>query len=509
VSELSLAAGVLVLVVAGPLLGAVLAVADHGHASSRLVGLVTGLIASAVTVLSVTVAGSGTPLTLVLLAGPGLELTLVADGLAVAMVVMTTIVAIAVAGFATSEDRESPQARHPRFWPVWFALWSALHLLFLAGDLLTAYLMLEAIGVAGAALVSLDGRRHTLLAATRYLYAELVASMTVLAGIALIWHQTGSLRFAELGPELSAHPEGWLALGVVTAGLLLKLPLAPVHLWLPAAHAWAPSAVSPILSAVVVKSAFAVLIRLWFLASPGLVTRHGAQLLGSLGVVAIVWGSVVALRSAHLKQLIAYSTVSQLGFLMLLVPLMQAGSADAWRGGVLYAVAHALAKAALLMAAAVIAEDAERPDVEAVIGAVTRRPLAVFAIGVAALSLVGLPPSGGFVGKWYLLVASLRTGQWWWLPPILVGSLLTAGYLLKLLKRAFATDDLATSRPTASPVAGVGAAPEAAAEPADVGFDARGALALALALVTVVIGVRPAALLELIDIGAPLVTGGG
>ena len=508
-SDLTFAAGALVLVVAGPLLGTVLAVADRGHASARVVALVNGLTAISVAALSVTVTGSGTSVRLALIAGPGLELTLVADGLAVAMVVMTTVVAIAVAGFATSEDRTSPQARHPRFWPVWFGLWSALHVLFLAGDLLTAYLMLEAIGVAGAALVSLDGRRHTLLAATRYLYAELVASMTVLAGIALIWHQTGSLRFAELGPDLVTHPEGWLALGVVTAGLLLKVPLAPLHLWLPAAHAWAPSAVSPILSAVVVKSAFAVLIRLWFLTSPELVTRLGAQLLGSLGVVAIVWGSVVALRSTHLKQLIAYSTVAQLGFLMLLVPLVQAGSSDAWRGGVLYAVAHALAKGALLMAAAVIAEDAERPDVGALIGAVTRRPLAVFAIGVAALSLVGLPPSGGFVAKWYLLVASFRTGQWWWLPPILVGSLLTAGYLLRLLKGAFATDGPATSRSASAPAAGVGAAPETTSQPVDVGFDTRGALALGLALVTVVIGVRPAALLELIDVGAPLVTGGG
>jgi multicomponent Na+:H+ antiporter subunit D len=454
----------------------------------------------------VTIATSESVVTRSLTAGPAVELVLVADGLAVAMLVMTTVTAVVVAAFASEQDRSRPGARHRWFWPLWFVLWAALHLLFLSGDLLTAYLMLEAIGVAGAALVALDGERRTVLAATRYLYAELVASMTVLAGIALIWQQTGSLRFAELGPDLVAHPQGWLALGVVTVGLLLKMPLAPLHLWLPAAHALAPSAVSPILSAVVVKSAFAVLIRSWFLVAPELVTRSAAQLLGCLGVVAIVWGSLVALRTSHLKELIAYSTVAQLGFLMLLVPLVQAGAGDAWRGGVLYAVAHALAKGALLLAAAVIVEAAERPDLDALVGAVRHQPLAVFAFGIAALSLIGLPPSGGFVAKWYLLVASLQTGQWWWIAPIVGGSLLTAGYLLRLLRPAFATPVATGGRP---PTAGEVPPERASGARLVTGPAARGALALALSLTTVALGVRPMEALALLDIGAPPLTGGG
>lgn len=499
----------LVLVVASPLAGAVAAIATRGRTRIRIVVLMAGLTGLTVALLARAVAAAGSSVTRVISGAGGVEVVLVADGLALTMVIMTTITAAAVAAFTSVEDRADPQRRQRGFWPVWFGLWAALHLLFLAGDLMTAYLMLEAIGVAGAALVGLDGKRNTLRAATRYLYAELVASMTVLAGIALIWRQTGSLRFTELGPGLIAHPDGWFALGVITAGLLLKVPLAPLHLWLPAAHSLAPNAVSPVLSAVVVKSAFAVLIRLWFIAAPGLVTRSAAQLLGGLGVAAIAWGSVVALRATHLKTLIAYSTVAQLGFLMLLAPLVQAGAPGAWRGGVVYAVAHALAKGALLLAAAVIVEDAARPDIEALLGAATRRPLAVFAVGVSTVSLVGLPPSGGFVGKWYLLEASLRTGQWWWLPPILLGSLLTAGYLLRLLWRAFATQDLRIADASTDRSATRTPAPGEPFTNGGTGIDARGATSLALALTAIALGVRPIEVLELLDIGAPSLLGGG
>jgi hypothetical protein len=109
-----------------------------------------------------------------------------------------------------------------------------------------------------------------------------------------------------------------------------------------------------------VKVAFAVIVRLWFLAVPGALTTSAAQLLGALGAVAIVWGSVTALRATGLKRLIASSTVAQLGLLFLLPPLVRAGEVDAWTGGIVLAVTHAVAKAAMLMAAAVIVDSARR-----------------------------------------------------------------------------------------------------------------------------------------------------
>jgi multicomponent Na+:H+ antiporter subunit D len=424
------------------------------------------------------------------LAGPGgVDAVLVADGLATSMVLMTSVVGVAVSAFALVEERHDADRHHPAYWPTWLVLWGALHLLFVAGDLLTAYLMLELVGIAGAALVVLGGDRETTSAGTRYFFAELVASTTVLAGIGLLWSRTGTLSFAALADHVGDDPQAAVAVGVITAGLLLKVPLVPLHFWLPPAHSLAPSAVSPALSSVVVKTAFAVVARLWFLALPALVTREAAQLLGVLGVVAIVWGSLNALRARELKLLVAHSTVAQLGFLFLLPPMAAAGSIEAWSGGVVLAIAHAVAKAAMLMAAGVIVEDAGRSAVADLGGMAARRPVALFAFGLAAVSLVGLPPTGGFVAKWYLLVASLETGQWWWIPVIVVGSLLTAGYLMRVVKRSFA--------------------PPATSLPAGSARDGRDVIALALASTTLLMGLRPTELLELVEVGVPTVLIGG
>jgi multicomponent Na+:H+ antiporter subunit D len=479
--------GALPLVVFLPLLGLVATVWSGGRARSLVAMATASATAAAAVALAVRVHGTGAVVTARVPGPAGVEAVLLADGLSTALVLMTSTVGVAVSAFALREDLAGGWQRHRGYWPTWAALWASLHVLFLAGDLLTAYLMLELIGVTGAALVSLGGDRPAVLAATRYFYAELVASTTTLLGIALLWQRTGTLVFAELG----AVDAGELALPValVTAGLLLKVPLVPLHGWLPPAHSLAPSAVSPALSAVVVKSAFAVLVRLWFVALPGVVTFPAAQLLGVLGAAAVLWGSVNALRDRGLKLLIAHSTVAQVGLLFLLVPLVAGGGTSAWAGGVMLAVAHALAKAAMLMAGAVLVEDLGRAEVADLGGAAGRRPMAVLAFGLGAVSLVGLPPSGGFVAKWYLLVASLEAGQWWWIPVIVLGSLLTAGYLMRVVKRAFA--------------------PPAEDLPLRSARDAREIIALVLASTTLALGLRPTELLELIDVASPFPLVGG
>lgn len=225
--------------------------------------------------------------------------------------------------------------------------------------------------------------------------------------------------------------------------------------------------------------------------TPEAVTAVGAQMVGVLGAAAVLWGSLAALRAARIKVLIAYSTVAQIGYLFLL-PAMAAGSpvgpgaSAAWSGGVFHAVAHAVAKASLLMAAAGMAESTGSGLVSELRGAAVRRPLAMSAFGLASVSLVGLPPTGGFVAKWYLLVASVESGQWWWTAVVLLGGILTAVYLMRVLRPGFA--------PPAQ------CAGQVVRRPGDL-------VALVLALAALAIGMRPTELLELIDVGAP--TAGG
>ncbi len=466
-----------------PAVGAGLAALTRGR-----VQLAVGLGATAATGGAAALLGwqlwrTAEPLTVRTPAPAGAEFVLVADGLAVSMVLMTAAVGVFAGAFAATQ-RGDARAGHPGYWPLWLVLWAGLHTLFLAGDLFTVYLMLELIGIAGAALVILGGGARTLVAGARYFYAELVASVTFLLGIALVWDAAGTVVLAALPAELAAAPAGRWGLAVMTAGLLLKVPLVPLAFWLPAAHTLAPSTVSPILSAVVVKTAFAVLVRLWFDALPGAAPPSAAQLLGVLGAAAVLWGSLNALRAQQLKLLIAHSTVAQLGLLFLLPPLVMAGAADAWTGGILHAIAHALPKAAMLMVAVLLTRTAGGETVAELAGSATRRPVAVFAFGIAAVSLVGLPPTGGFVAKWYLLVASVETGQWWWVPVIVVGSLLTAAYLMRVVKRAFA--------------------PVPAGLPATAVRGWADVVALLLAATALVLGLRPLELLTLLELGPPL-----
>lgn len=413
----------------------------------------------------------------------GLAVVLVVDGLAATMVVLSSTVLLA-AGTVAHRRRALADVHPAHFWPLAALLLVALHGLVLAGDLLTAYLLLELVAVAGALLVVTGGGRTRLAAGVRYLYAELVASVTFLAGTALVWSSAGTLVIAEL-PGTITDPTGRLGVALLTVGLLLKVPVVPLHFWLPAAHTLAPTAVSPLLSALVVKSAFVVLLRLWVTGVPELATAALAQLLGLLGAVAIIWGSLGALREVQVKRVVAYSTTAQLGLLLLAVPMIMAGSQEAWLGAVTHAVAHALPKAAVLIAVVVLADQLGGGTVDRLRGAVAARPVATFAVGVAGLSLIGLPPSGGFVAKWYLVVASISTGQWWWAVVIVVGSLLTAAYLARLLQRCFATS------------------PEPAL-PSTAGGRTSEVVAFALALAGLLLGLYPDLPLTLLQVGAPL-----
>jgi formate hydrogenlyase subunit 3/multisubunit Na+/H+ antiporter MnhD subunit len=228
----------------------------------------------------------------------------------------------------------------------------------------------------------------------------------------------------------------------MTAGLLTKTALFPLHLWLPPAHAGAPAPGSAVLSALVVKGSFILIVRLWFDAMPGLLTFSAAQLLATLGAGAVLFGSVLALRQARLKLLVAYSTIAQIGYLFFIFPLAggdsgnELGASIAWTGGWLQLFSHAFAKTAMFMAAGLIAEALGHDRIAEFGGIARTLPITVIAFGLAGLSLMGVPPSGGFVAKWMLLSATVIEGQWWWAAVMLIGGLLAGGYVFMVIGKA-------------------------------------------------------------------------
>jgi formate hydrogenlyase subunit 3/multisubunit Na+/H+ antiporter MnhD subunit len=191
--------------------------------------------------------------------------------------------------------------------------------------------------------------------------------------------------------------------------------------------------VSALLSALVVKASFYILLRLWLEIFP-LDNAAPGQLLGLLGAGAVLWGGLQALRQTRLKLMIAYSTVAQLGYLFLAFPL---GTTIAWKGALYLLMSHALAKAAMFMAAGNIMRFGGHDRIADLDRVAQRLPLTLAAFTLAGISSMGLPPSGGFIGKWLLLDAALYSGQWWWALILILGGLLTAAYVFKVVGYAF------------------------------------------------------------------------
>lgn len=426
-----------VLVVCAPLSGAVLTFVLEGPARHvvRAVALLTlGVAFGLIQGLTLTpqryaLGGWEAPLGIVLQV----------DSLSALMVLMTALVGTVATFSIGPRDKGTDE---PMFWPLWLGLWSGLNGLFLTGDLFNVYVTLEMVGLAAAALCGLGASREALEAALRYLLISLIGSLCYLMGVALIYRSFGALDLAMLGTLIEPTPATLLACALMTAGLLLKTALFPLHFWLPPAHANAPAAVSAVLSGLVVKGTFYLMLRLWLELFGPLVPGGYSQLLGGLGAAAVIWGSVQALRALRLKMLVAYSTVAQLGYLFLAFALLDLAPGPMMMTAIiLFMVAHAFAKAAMFLAAGTTLTALGHDRIADLAGTSRRLGPALFAFGLAGISIVGLPPSGGFTAKWLLLTEAIALGSWLIVAVLIGGSLLAAAYVLRPLAAAMRTAD--------------------------------------------------------------------
>jgi multicomponent Na+:H+ antiporter subunit D len=440
----------LVLAIVVPLAGVLLAFAAGGRHVERIA---LGTMPLGLAIAIVVAMRQGCAPLVYLLGGwaPPLGVALRADGLSAVMLAVTAVVICAIGVFARADFSTPPgviEARAPfAFWILLLVIWGALNTVFLAGDLFTLYVALELLTFAAVPLVSLDGRAETLQAALRYLLFALLGSVLYLAGTVLLYGGYGTLDIVLLSQRVNAGPATLVAAALMTVGLLAKTALFPLHLWLPPAHAGAPAAGSAVLSALVVKGSFFIVVRLWFDVMPALPGFAATQLLAGLGAAAILFGSVVALRQERLKLLIAYSTLAQIGYLFLMFPLaFSAGSAQlesggALTGGLLQAISHATAKAAMFMSAGLMYAALGHDRITALGGIARALPISVLAFALGGVALVGVPPSGAYLAKELLLQSAVGTEQWWWMVVIQAGGIFTSGYLFLVLAHALAPAD--------------------------------------------------------------------
>ncbi|MEZ4666370.1 MAG: proton-conducting transporter membrane subunit [Anaerolineae bacterium] len=282
-----------------------------------------------------------------------------------------------------------------------------------AGDLFNLWMWFEITGIACYLLVAFySGRGDALAACAKYFIQAATGSIVVLFGIALVFAQTGSLDLAHI--HIQSIPL-MIVLGVIFIfGFGVKLAIVPLHSWLPDAYSQAPTGISALLSGAVTISSLVVLLRMLAMLS-GLALDWGSILVG-FGTVNIVAGNLLALAQKDVKRILAYSSVSHIGFILLAVGIgLFSHEIGGFQSGMLHLVNHAVMKALAFIAVGTVIYARFRPNTSLMIddlaGLSKRDPITTFGVVIACLSLVGIPLLAGFMSKWQIFAAGIATAN--------------------------------------------------------------------------------------------------
>ena len=340
---------------------------------------------------------------------------------------------------------EIPEKNHALFYTAWMLTLAGMLGMVASGDAFNIFVFLEIASLSGYALIACGaGRdRRALPAAFNYLILGTVGATFYVIGVGLAYMLTGTLNLADLAarlPEVAATRAGFAALAFMAIGLFLKMALFPLHLWLVPAYAGAPSAVAALMAATATKVAVYVLVRLIFgvfgLDFPGLENGLGT-LMGALGLIAIVIGTLAAIAETDLRRLFGQSSVAQLGYMAVGIGLMtQAGLAASF----IHLFAHAAMKGAIFLALGAIATQTRGVlRIDALYGAAHQMPRTFAAILVSGLALAGLPLTAGFISKLQLVRALFESDAYLTAGLVLLGSALSLVYVWKIVEAAWLT----------------------------------------------------------------------
>jgi multicomponent Na+:H+ antiporter subunit D len=423
-----------------PLGGAALVVALDRRPNLREAATLATAVALFLVVLSLLgpVLEGARPQLFVLEMLPGVPLAFRVEPLGMLFALVASGLWIAASIYSIGYMRANGEGHQTRFYACFALSLAATMGVAFASNAATLFLFYELLTLVTYPLVAHHGTPEARRGARTYLWILLGSSiMFLLLAVALTWRVAGTLEFLPGG--ILAGRLGNAALGGLLALYMFgvaKAALMPVHRWLPAAMV-APAPVSALLHAVAVVKAGVFTVVKVIVYVFGVQEIAGLRSVDWLPTVAgftIVAASVVALRADNLKRRLAYSTVSQLAYVVLaaalLTPLSVAGAA-------LHIAAHAVGKITLFFAAGAIYTAAHKTEVSELDGIGRRMPWTMAAFAIGALSMIGLPPTAGFVSKWFIVSGAMTAGHWAAAAVIAAGTLLSAGYLLPVVYRAF------------------------------------------------------------------------
>lgn len=356
------------------------------------------------------------------------------------LVIVSGIAAVVLPYALKSIEREVEPGRIPLLYAAVTLCLTGLLGIAVTGDAFNVFVFLEISSLSSYALIAMGSDRRALTAAYQYLIMGSIGATFIVVGIALMYAMTGTLNMADLAQRLPAVSNTRtipVAFAFLTVGAGLKLALFPLHLWLPNAYAFAPSAVTALLAATATKVAVYMLLRFMltlFGAAFAFDVMQVDYLLMPLAAVAIILMSVSAIFQADVKRLLAYSSVAQIGYMILGVSM---ASVTGLAAGILHLFNHALMKGALFMAMGCVMHRVGSVRMDAMNGLGRTMPFTMAAFVAGGLSLIGVPLTVGFISKWYLVLAVLERGLWPLAVLVLAGSLLAVVYVWRVVEAAY------------------------------------------------------------------------
>ena len=360
------------------------------------------------------------------------------------------VVVCAISFLVTLASKESVEKELPekkvRFYTIYLLLFTGLMGILVTGDVFNLYVFLEIASLTAYALIAI-GEDGAPLASFNYILMGTIGACFYLLGVGYLYIVTGSLNMADLArllPPLYHSKVVLIALAFFLIGTAIKMGLFPLHVWLPDAYTHAPSAVSSFIAPVMTKVMVYILIRVMFTVfqpSYSLRALPLGEILSWLAAAAILIGSIVAVIQSDLKRMLAYSSVANIGFIVLGVGL---ANRTALIGGLLHILNHALMKATLFLIAGGVMYKMGMRNIYQFRGLCRKMPLTMAAFIIAALSMVGIPPTGGFFSKLYLILGAVEARQWFFVAVILASSLITAVYFFRVIEIAFFKPDEST-----------------------------------------------------------------
>ncbi len=337
------------------------------------------------------------------------------------------------------------EGRERQFFGFYLIVYGVLVALSFSGNLVTMYLFYEIMTLTSMPLVLHSRSHESIMAALKYLFYSMCGAYCGLFGIFFLYKYCDTLTFTAGGTLNMALADGHT--GIILAAVLVmiigfgaKAGMFPLHAWLPTAHPVAPAPASAVLSGIIAKAGVLAIIRVVYY-SVGADFLRGTWVQYTwmtLALLTVFMGSMLAYREKVFKKRLAYSTVSQVSYILFGLSLMNTAGIV---GALLHVVFHALIKSALFLTAGTVIFKTGKSDVDELEGIGKTMPRMLWCFTFASLALVGIPPTSGFISKWYLAEGALSAdiGVFSWIGPavLLLSALLTAGYLLSIVTKGF------------------------------------------------------------------------